>query len=201
MRTAAALALWVSLTSCGLGSPIAATTPVAGTTTTPDQAASAPRITPPAVTPPTPPGTTLPAFKCADVSGGAAGSANVTAVRMSELAGYDRFVIQFDAKVPTYTVKRQAKPSFKSGGSGQSITLSGAAGALVQVHSATGAGSYTGSTDMSHGEFLVLNEARLVEDFEGYLGWGLGLSKPACLRAFTLAGPPRLVVDFSTASR
>ena len=201
MRTAAALALWVSLASCGLGSPIAATTPVAGTTTTPGQAASAARITPPSVTPPTPPGSSLPAFKCADVSGGTAGNANVTAVRVAEQAGYDRFVIQFDTKVPAYTVKRQSKASFKSGGSGQVITLSGAAGALVQVHSATGAGSYTGSTDMSHGEFLVLNEARLVEDFEGYLGWGLGLSKPACLRAFTLASPPRLVVDFSTASR
>jgi hypothetical protein len=51
-----------------------------------------------------------------------------------------------------------------------------------------------------HPEFLVLNEARLTGDFEGYLSWGLGLSRAACLRTFTLLDPPRLVVDFTTAS-
>jgi hypothetical protein len=200
MRAAAALALCVVLASCGLPGPTASATPVAGATSNPTQVASAPRITPPPVTPPTPPGTNLPAFKCANASGGSAGSANVTAVRVDEQVGYDRFVLQFDTKVPTYTVKRQAKAVFSSGGSGQPITLTGAAGALVQVHSATGASTYSGPTDFAHPEFLVLNEARLTEDFEGYVGWGLGLSRSACLRAFTLTDPPRLVVDFTTAS-
>ncbi len=45
----------------------------------------------------------------------------------------------------------------------------------------------------------MLVEAKIVEDFEGYLSWGLGLAKPVCLRAFTLSDPPRLVVDFKTA--
>jgi hypothetical protein len=198
MRIAAALALWIVMSSCALGAAAPAVTPVAGTTSTPVQAASKPRITPPAVTPPTPPGTNLPAFKCANVSGGTAGTANVTGVRVAEQAGYDRFVLQFDSKVPQYTVKRQTKPIFKSGASGQTLTLSGTAGALVQVHSATESGTYTGATDLSHPEFQVLNEARLTEDFEGYVSWGMGLSKPVCMRAFTLSDPPRLVVDFST---
>jgi hypothetical protein len=120
--------------------------------------------------------------------------------RVAQQAGFDRFVLQFDSAVPTYTVKRQASPVFTLGGSGQPVTLSGTAGALVRVHSATGANTFTGSTDLSHGEFPVLKEARQTEDFEGYVAWGLGLSKPACLRTFTLADPPRLVVDFSTAS-
>lgn len=186
------------LASCGLAGPTASATPVAGASSAPIQAASAPRITQPPVTPPTPPGNNPPAFKCADASGGTAGNANVTGVRVAESVGYDRFVLQFDTKVPTYTVKRQAKPVFKSGGSGQSITLSGAAGVLVQVHSATGASTYNGPTDFSHAEFLVLKEARLTEDFEGYVSWGLGLSRPACMRTFTVSDPPRLVVDFTT---
>ena len=199
MRTAAALALCVVLTGCSLGGPNPPANPVAGAASTPPQPASAARITPPPVAPPAPPGTSLPAYKCADSSGGTAGNANVTQARVAAQVGYDRLVLQFDTKVPSYTVKRQAKPTFKNGASGASLTLSGTAGALVQVHSATMATSYSGTTDFSHPEFLVLNEARLTEDFEGYVSWGLGLSHPACMRTFTLSDPPRLVVDFKTA--
>ena len=188
------------LAACSIGGAAPLATPVAGTTNTPPQAASAPRITPPAVSPPSAPGSNLPAFRCADAAGGTAGTANVTGVRVAEQVGYDRFVMQFDTRVPAYTVKRQAKPVFKGGGSGQSITLTGANGAIVQVHSATGASSYSGATDFKHPEFLVLTEARLIEDFEGYVSWGFGLTRPACIRAFTLSNPPRLVIDFKTAS-
>jgi hypothetical protein len=200
VRIAAALALWTVVASCALGAAAPAVTPVAGTTSSPVQAASKPRITPPAVTPPTPPGTNLPAFRCADVSGGTAGNANVTAVRVAEQAGYDRLVLQFDGKVPSFTVKRQAKPVFKTGGSGQTVTLSGSAGVLVQVHTASEAATYSGPTDFSHPEFKVLNEAKNTEDFEGYVSWAVGLGKATCIRAFTLPDPSRLIVDFSTTS-
>ncbi len=190
------------LASCAFTGPSASATPIAGPSNAPIQPASAPRITPPSVTPPTPPGNSLPAFKCADAGGGTPGVANVTDVRVAEQAGvgYDRFVIQFDIKVPAYTVKRQAKPVFKTGGSGQSLTVSGTAGVLVQIHSATGASTYNGPTDFLHPEFQVLKEARLTGDFEGYVSWGLGLGQPACMRTFTLASPARLVVDFVTPS-
>ena len=199
MRAAAALALCIALTGCGLGGPAADAAPATGAANR-GQAASAARITPPPVIPPTPPGTNLAAFKCADASGGTVGSANVTGVRVAEQPGYDRFVLQFDSKVPAYTVKRQAKPVFTTTGSGQSLTLSGASGAIVQIHSATEAGTYNGPTDLPHPEFAVLAEARLTGDYEGYVSWGLGLSQPACLRAFTLSDPARLVIDFKTAS-
>ncbi|HEX7264086.1 MAG TPA: hypothetical protein VF383_07910 [Candidatus Dormibacteraeota bacterium] len=126
--------------------------------------------------------------------------ANVTAVRVSEPADYDRFVLQFDGAVPTYTVKLQAKPTFPSGGTSQTVTLSGTAGALVTVHSATETNTYSGPTDMTQTEFLVLKEARLTQDFEGSVSWGLGLAHPACMRTFTLTNPARLIVDFSTAT-
>jgi hypothetical protein len=119
---------------------------------------------------------------------------------MAEQVGYDRFVIQFDSIVPKYTVKRQAKPTFVAGASNQPLTLSGTAGALVQIQSATGQNTYNGPTDLTHPEFLVINEARLTEDFEGHVSWGLGLSRATCLRTFTLANPSRLVIDFTTSS-
>jgi hypothetical protein len=146
----------------------------------------------------TAPGTNLPAFACADTGGGKTGVANVTTARVAPQSGYDRFVLQFDSPVPSYTVKRQATPVFSNGPSGQTITLSGTSGVLVQVSSATGANTFTGPTDFTHAEYPVLKEARQTEDFEGHVSWGLGLGKNACLRSFTLADPARLVVDFTT---
>lgn len=160
--------------------------------------ASGPRISPPPVTPPTPPETNLPAFACADASGGQTGVANTTAARAGEFPGYDRFVLQFDSIVPTYSVTRQAKPVFTQGASGQSVTLSGTAGVLVTVHSATGATTFTGPTDILNPNFVILSEARQTQDFEGYVSWGLGLARPACMRVFTLSDPARLVVDLQT---
>ena len=191
------MAICLVLSGCGLGGSLSPATPVAGTTGTPPQKASAPRITPPPVSPPLPPANVAP-FKCASASGGAGGSANLTGVRIARQNGFDRLVLQFDTRVPTYTVKRQAKPVFKGGASGQAITLSGTYGVLILVHSATASGTYGGPTDISHSDYQVLVEARLVEDFEGYLSWGVGLTKPACMRVFTLSDPARLVVDFKT---
>jgi hypothetical protein len=186
--------LVVALAGCGPTiTPIAAVSPGV----TPASIASAPRISDPPVRPPTPPGNDLPAFACKDYSGGTAGAANTIAVRMAEQAGYDRFVLQLDSIVPTFTVKRQSKPVFTQGATGQALTLVGTAGVLVQVHSATGS-TFTGSTDIVHPEFTILQEARQTQDFEGYVSWGLGLSRPACMRVFTLADPARLVVDFQT---
>jgi hypothetical protein len=162
--------------------------------------ASAPRISPPPVTPPSPPGTNLPAFACADAAGGKTGVANVITARTSEQAGYDRFVLQFDGIVPTFAVKRQPKPVFATGASGQSVTLSGTAGVLVTVHSATGNTTFTGSTDLIHSDYGVIKEARQLQDYEGTVAWGLGISKPTCMRVFTLTDPARLVVDLQTAS-
>jgi hypothetical protein len=162
--------------------------------------ASGPRIAPAPVTPPTPPGTNLPDFACSDASGGKTGVANTITARAAEQDTYDRFVLQFDPIVPSYTVKRQDRPVFPLGASGQSVTLSGTAGVLVTVHSASGTTSFSGSTDLIHPEFQVLKEARQTQDFEGYVSWGLGLSRPACMRVFTLTDPARLVVDLQIPS-
>src|SRR5207253_3138942 len=67
--------------------------------------ASGPRVEQPPVTPPTPPGTNLPDFACTDLSGGKTGVANTIAARAGEVQAYDRFVLQFESIVPTYSVK------------------------------------------------------------------------------------------------
>jgi hypothetical protein len=194
MRIGLALALISILGACGPSlAPSAAVTPASADA---PSIASGPRISPPPVTPPTPPGITLPAFTCADASGGKTGVANTITSRVAEQQGYDRFVLQFDPIVPTYTVKRQAKPAFTQGASGQSITLAGNAGVLVTVHSAQGTTTFTGSTDIATPGYKVLLEAKQTQDFEGYVSWGLGLSQPACMRVFVLDAPARLVVDF-----
>ena len=200
MRASLVLVLVAISVLCACGpnlDPTAAVTPsaVAGEGVN----ASGPRISAPPVSP-SPPGSNLPAFACADFAGGKTGVANTITARAGEQDSYDRFVLQFDGIVPTYTVKRQAKPVFQMGGSGQNVTLSGTAGVLVSVHSATGATTFTGDTDLIHPEFQVLKEARQVQDFEGYVTWGLGLSKPTCMRVFTLSDPARLVVDLQIPS-
>ncbi len=193
MRLAFALVLISILAGCGPTLTPSAT--VSSSDPGSSRAASPPRISPPPVSPPTAPGTNLPDFACADFKGGKTGVANFTAARAAEEAGYDRFVLQFDAIVPRYEVKRQAKPVFTSGASGQVVTLSGTNGVLVSVFSATGGTTFTGSTDLIHPEFQVLKEAREIQDFEGIVSWGLGLSKPTCVRVFVLSDPARLVVD------
>jgi len=183
-----------------LGCNATSSTTAAVSTDTASPARTEPVISPPPVAPPTPPGTNLPAFACRDASGGSAGIVGVTAVRVDEATGYDRFVMQFDSQVPAFTVKRQAKPVFTQGGSGQTITLSGTSGVLVTVHSASQSATYSGPTDFTQAGFPVLKEARLTEDFEGTVSWGLGMGSPACMRVFTLVGPSRLVIDFATTS-
>lgn len=197
MRLALAAALLSILAACGpTAGPIADVSPDVSAAA----GASAPRISPPPVTPPTPPGTNLPPFQCADASGGRTGVANTSTARVAEQPGFDRFVLQFDPIVPTYAIKRQDKPVFPLGASGDTVTLSGTAGVLVTVHSATGATTFQGSTDLVHPEFQLIKEARQTQDFEGYVSWGIGLSRPACMRAFVLDDPARLVVDFQIAS-
>jgi len=197
VRAAALAALAIVLAACSTPSAPAAAISQAPAT----NGRTGPVISPAPITPPTPPGENTLAFTCADASGGTPGNVHITDVRVSQEPGFDRFVIQFDGAVPAFTVKRQAKPVFSQGGSGQTITLSGTAGILVQLHTATQAGTYSGSTDFTQADFRVLKEARLTEDFEGYVGWGLGLGSAACMRVFAAkTNPSRLIVDFATTS-
>jgi len=74
------------------------------------------------------------------------------------------------------------------------VTLRGGYGLKVLLRGADAHTAYTGSRDLKTA-YAGLLEARVVGDYEGYVTWGLGLSKPACYRAFILTNPTRLVID------
>ena len=192
MRAAALCALSVVLLGCSAStSPTAAVGPASSSRTGPVISAPPTSATPPGALGP---------FACNDVTANSAGTARVTDVRVYNAVGYDEFVLQFDGPVPSYAIKRQAKPIFAQSPSGQPLTLSGTSGVLVSVNNAHASATYAAGTDFTKADFPVLKEARLLEDFEGHVQWGLGLGSAACLRVTVATGPARLVVDFQTPS-
>jgi len=167
-------------------SPSAAATATPGATPSPSPAQ-------------TPPDSTLPAFVCAGPVS-LAGThtpavAFVDAVRTGTHPGYDRVTIEFNNGEPANVdMSPHAGTTFTQGASGQQVTLQGSTGLLVIIHGADEHTAYSGSTDIKPG-YSVLVELRQVEDFEGTVQWGLGLSKTACYREFFLTNPARLVID------
>jgi hypothetical protein len=147
----------------------------------------------------TPPDSNLPAFVCAGpVSLAGTHSpavAFVDAVRTGTHPGYDRVTIELNNGEPANVdMSPHDGTTFTQGASGQQVTLQGSTGLLVIIHGADEHTAYSGSTDIKTG-YSVLVELRQVEDFEGTVQWGFGLSKTACYRAFFLTNPARVVID------
>ena len=138
---------------------------------------------------------TLPTgFVFGDAAGGSVAGSDVVAVRIGQYTGYDRIVIEFASGVPSYSVTRQANPTFTRSPRGDQVTLEGTAGVLIVVHSVTNWSSYGGPTAFNAG-YPCLREALMVENFEGYQQWALGIQGTPALRVATLSSPSRLVVD------
>jgi hypothetical protein len=149
------------------------------------------------------PTSSLPAFTCSSSSqhfdfAQVPPVALVDAIRPGTHAGYDRLTIEFMSGQPTdVSVSQQGSATFTQGASGQPVALAGSAGILVTIKGADEHSNYSGPIDFKTG-YPVLVEARQVQDFEGTVQWGLGLSKTACYRAFFLTSPTRLVIDIQT---
>jgi hypothetical protein len=144
----------------------------------------------------------LPAFTCGSSAWNYPSTkvpplALVDAVRPGTHPGYDRLTIEFASGHPTGLALSEQSSTFTQGGSGQPITLEGSAGILVTIRGADEHTGYSGPIDFKTG-YPVLLEARQVQDFEGTVQWGLGLSKSPCYRAFFLTSPTRLVIDVQT---
>ncbi len=124
--------------------------------------------------------------------------AYVNAVRTGTHTGYDRVTIQFQNGLPgDIQIATQGNATFTQGASGRQVVLQGSAGLLVTMHGADEHTQYTGPVDFKT-NYPVLLELQQVQDFEGVVQWGFGLSRGACYRAFVLQSPDRLVIDFST---
>jgi hypothetical protein len=124
--------------------------------------------------------------------------AYVSAARTGAHPAYDRFVLQFAGGFPTDFVELTPRSgtSFSETPSGQTIKLKGSNGILVRIHGADMHTSYTGKTDWVTG-YQRLAEVRVLEDFEGSIIIGLGVSGngPACYHAFYLTNPNVLIID------
>jgi len=168
----------------------------------PSASPSASTIASPGVTPTpvqTPPDSSLPPFVCGSstsiASQNAALSAYIDAVRTGTHTGYDRITIEFqDGPPASIELRPQSDSTFTTSPKGEVVTLAGSAGLLVVMLGADEHTAYSGATDFKT-NYPVLLEARQMEDFEGTVQWGLGLSKSACYRAFFLNNPTRLVID------
>lgn len=152
----------------------------------------------------TPSATGVPSgFTRATISGGVAqasdwepGGPRVVAVRVGRHAGFDRFVIEFDGTVPTYRVRVHPSTTFTLSPKDETVVLEGTGGVLIRLFPVAWT-AYDGPTSLRPAG-PVLREARLLENYEGYQQWGLGVAGTPCYRVFTLDSPARLVVDVAT---
>ena len=140
------------------------------------------------------------AFTCADQTGGvAAVSGTVYDVRVAHHDGYDRLVIGFPTtnSMPEYQINRQTTAHFVRDASGQPVTLSGSAGIRVVLQNAD---IVSGAPADLKPNLPEIREVAQIGDFERVVGYGVGLSTPACIRVLELSGPTRLVIDVQTAA-
>lgn len=122
-------------------------------------------------------------------------TAFVDAMRIGSHAGYDRVTLEFkNGKPAGVEIRPQAGTTFHQAPSGRPDTLAGTNGLLVIVRGADAHTAYAGSRDIKT-RFSGLAEVRVIEDFEGQVSLGLGVSGKACYRASFFANPARLVVD------
>jgi PPE-repeat protein len=147
------------------------------------------------------PTATLPVFGCESGIVGPPNPASpppvayIDSVRVATHAGYDELTIEFQNGQPTsIDLRPQSGTTFTNSPRGDQVTLAGTNGILMVVHGADLHTSYSGPTDLKTG-YSTLVEVRQVEDFEGVVQLGLGVSGAACYSTRFLTNPDRLVID------
>jgi hypothetical protein len=138
-------------------------------------------------------------FTCAFPIHGVATLANtqITDLAVGAHDGYDRIVVDFAAGIPEYTIEK-ASPPLLGDPSGLPIDVQGSSFLRIVLHGASAAGyggtPFNGPTSFTP-RFAKLVELKAAGDFEAVATWYVGMSGDACVRAFTLTGPSRLVID------
>ncbi len=131
-------------------------------------------------------------------AGGSTARAQIVDVRVGTHAGYDRIVFEFAGGIPEYELA-EASPPFHEDPTGREIEVSGNAHLQLTLRGGTkqgddGTATYTGPTEFLPG-FPQLTELEETGDFEAQATWVIGLEESTCVRALTLSGPDRLVID------
>ena len=174
------------------GLPVGATTPIASSASSPEASPSTSLTSNP-----TPVASTVAStFTCGSSTAFTKQSYGlIDAVRIGMHTGYDRVTIEFQGgQAASIKLQPQAGTAFTRDGIGDTVHLAGTDGLLVSMFSTDSHTAYNGPTDIKT-SFAGLLEVRLVGDYEGYVHWALGLSKPACYHAVILNNPTRLVID------
>jgi hypothetical protein len=94
---------------------------------------------------------------------------------------------------------RPARPPFSEAGSGAPVTIAGDRfisivfrGMLISDEA--GNAVYRGPMDLKP-IAPAIQQLRLLDNFEGHLGWVAGIRGPGCVRVTRLTGPDRVVVE------
>jgi len=99
---------------------------------------------------------------------------------LSAVASGDTFTLTFRTGTPAFTVQEVATAHFVKDPSNFAVDLAGNAGVRIAMTGFRGdMSNYTGSKSLDSSGPLLLQVAEL-GDFEGYVSWGAGLSKPGC---------------------
>ncbi len=186
-----------STSSAGPGAPTptpTVTTPSAAPTETPT---AAPTPTPTPVSTPSPSTSGSPVAACYPLRGGTAARATVTDVRVGAGAGYERLVVEFDRAVPFYELFPNPDGAVFNGGPKAPVTVAGSSWVTLRFTDIDVPSRFAHGTDLTP-RSAVLEEVAVVSDYEGVTVVGIGLNRGVCPTVSTLAGPPRLVIDFPT---
>jgi hypothetical protein len=125
----------------------------------------------------------------------------LVAVRTGSHDGYDRLVLEFRNDLPSWRVNYVAKVASESGAT---VPLEGAAFLYVDTHPASGhqdsapfKETYTGPHTLTP-RYPMLRQVAWVDDFEGHVGFGLGLRRRTGFRVLELRDPARLAIDVAS---
>jgi hypothetical protein len=125
----------------------------------------------------------------------------LVAVRTGSHDGYDRLVLQFRNGLPNWRVNYVDQVASESG---ETVPLEGAAFLYVDTHPASGhedtapfTQTYTGPRTLTP-RYPMLRQVAWVDDFEGHVGFGLGLQRRTGFRVLELREPARLAIDVAS---
>ena len=132
------------------------------------------------------------------------GTALLTAVRAARHEGFDRVVFEFRNGTPGWDVRYVDKPVLADA-SGEEVPVAGQYVLRVRMEPASAVDlnapggnrveeTYTGPRRFTPATPEIAEVVDL-GDFEAVLTWAVGLQDHVDFRAFTLASPPRLVID------
>jgi hypothetical protein len=127
-----------------------------------------------------------------------AGNVLLDSVTITEQPDFDRMVFTFrEASLPGYAIERDSPP-LEECGSGKPVELAGTAALYVQLVGAqahTEAGASPLMDRALHVNQPAIREAVVICDFEGRVGWGVGLNRSAPYRVLRDTITGQIAID------